>query len=180
MHRLEAALYSTRSQHLRGSYGPRPTFQRERTEIAVIEIPSGKLARTWANQYRPRLRQRLESCREIRRFTYDGLFCRDLAEQQLAHNDCARCNTNSNLQSSAHIGPEPCNCIDDFERSAHRLYGTILLGDRIAKIGEHTIAHVLCNYALVACYDCGNSGLIGRYQPPHVFRIQTRRQCSRA
>jgi len=27
------------------------TFQRERTEFAVIEIPSGKLARAWANQY---------------------------------------------------------------------------------------------------------------------------------
>ena len=179
MHCFKAALYSTRSQHLRGRYGARPTFQRNRTEIAIIEIPSRELARVRANQYGPGLCQSLQACRKVGRFTDGGLFCRDLTNQQLAHNDGARRNANPNLQSIADIGPELCYCIDDFQCGAHRLDGTILLCDRIAEIGQHPIAHILRNHALVASYDCTNSGLIRRHHPPHVFRIQTRRQCSR-
>src|SRR6516164_1306229 len=52
--------------------------------------------------------------------------------------------------------------------------------DRISEIGEHTIAHVLRNYAPVASCDCTNSSSIRLDRPRHDFRVQARRQCIRA
>src|SRR5262249_38582124 len=59
VHRLEAALHAARAQHLPNLHRLRPAFQRERAEIAVIEVPPCELARLRADQHRPRLRQRL-------------------------------------------------------------------------------------------------------------------------
>src|SRR6516162_3951457 len=50
VHRLEAALHAARSQHLPNLYRLRPSFQRERAEIAVIEVPPCELARLRADQ----------------------------------------------------------------------------------------------------------------------------------
>jgi hypothetical protein len=142
VHCFEAALYSTRSQHLEARYWARPAFQRKRTNIAIIEIPSRELPRVRTNQYGSWFCQGLQSCCEVRRFTYGGLFRRDLTNQQFADNDGTGCNPNPNLQSTAELSTELRYCIDDFQRGMHRLYGTILLRDRIAKIREHTIAHI--------------------------------------
>src|SRR6516164_24403 len=92
----------------------RKPFQGKLTEFAIIEIPSTELARARANQHRPWLRQCLQTRREVRRFTDDGLFRRDLVDEQLAHNHGAGRNANSSLQSSADIRPKTRYRIDDF------------------------------------------------------------------
>src|SRR6266508_277039 len=45
VHRLEAALHAARPQHLPNLERLRPAFQRERAEIAVIEVPPSEPAR---------------------------------------------------------------------------------------------------------------------------------------
>src|SRR5262245_26019495 len=97
VHRLEAALHAARPQHLPNLYRLRPSFQRERAEIAVIEVSAREPARARANQHYPWLRQRLQSRREVRRLTNDGLLRRGFIDQELAHDDSARRNANANL-----------------------------------------------------------------------------------
>src|SRR5262249_26224236 len=76
VHRLEAALHAARPQHLPNRYRLRPSFERERAEIAVIEVPPCEPARLRANQRCPRLRQRLQARGEVRRLAADRLLRR--------------------------------------------------------------------------------------------------------
>src|SRR6266487_6937472 len=97
VHRLEAARYAARPQHLPNLYWLRPAFQRERAEIAVIEMPRRQPARLRADQHCPWLRKRLQTRGEVRRIADDGLFRRGFIDQELAHNDGARRNANASL-----------------------------------------------------------------------------------
>src|SRR5262249_1588949 len=74
VHRLEAAPHAARPQHLPNLYRLRPALQRDRADIAVIEVPASELARPRADQHCSWLRQRLQARREVRRLTNDGLF----------------------------------------------------------------------------------------------------------
>src|SRR5262249_57449049 len=60
VHCFEAALHATRPQHLRNRYRLRPTFQRERAEIKVVEMPPTESACTRANQHGPPLPHSLQ------------------------------------------------------------------------------------------------------------------------
>src|SRR5262245_49022798 len=97
VHRLEAALHAARSQHLPNLYRLRPALQRDRAEIAVIEVPPSEPARARTNQHGPWLRQRLQARGEVRRLTNDGLLRRSFINEKLAHDDSAGCDANANL-----------------------------------------------------------------------------------
>src|SRR5262249_12054055 len=97
VHRLEAARHAGGSQHLPNRYWLRPAFQRDRAEIAIIEVPRREPARLRADQHCSWLSQRLEARREVRRLADDRLFRRGFVDQYLAHNDRARRNANANL-----------------------------------------------------------------------------------
>src|SRR5262249_3785854 len=56
VHRLEPALNAARPKHLPNLHRPRPTFQRQTTEIAVIEELASDPSRARADQHCPRLR----------------------------------------------------------------------------------------------------------------------------
>src|SRR5262249_39981247 len=95
--RLKAARHAGGSQHLPNRYWLRPAFQRDRAEIAIIEVPRREPARLRADQHCSWLSQRLEARREVRRLADDRLFRRGFVDQYLAHNDRARRNANANL-----------------------------------------------------------------------------------
>src|SRR6516165_2662868 len=97
VHRLEAALHAACSQHLPNRYRLRPAFQRERAEIAVIEVPSSESSCARADQHCPWLRKRLQARGEVRRLADDRLFRRSLIDQKLGHDDGARRNANADL-----------------------------------------------------------------------------------
>src|SRR5499433_252261 len=67
VHRLETALHAARPQHLPNRYRLRPALQRERAEIAVIEVSSRESSRARADQHCPWLRKRLQARGEVRR-----------------------------------------------------------------------------------------------------------------
>src|SRR5262249_52077674 len=131
VHRLEAARYAARPQHLPNLYRLRPSFQRERAEIAGIEVPRRQPARLRADHHCPWLSKRLQTRGEVRRLADDGLLRRGFIDQQLAHNDGARGNTNANLQRGVDIYLEICYGIDEYKRGAQCLFGIILLRARI-------------------------------------------------
>ncbi len=178
--RLEAALHAARPQHLPDRYPLRPAFQRDRAEIAVIEVPPSEPAGARADQHRPRLRQRLQTRGEVRRLTDDGLLRRGFVNEEFGHNDSTCRNANANLQRGVETGAEIRHRIDEREGGAHCLFGVILLRAWIAEIGEHAVAHISGDHALVAPDDVVDAGVIGRDHPPHVFRVQPCRKGSRA
>src|SRR5215469_4760510 len=97
VHRLEAALHAACPQHLPNLYRLRPSFQRERAEIAIIEMPPCELARARTDQHCPWLRPRLQTRGEVRRLADDCLFHWGFIDQELAHNDRSRGNANVDL-----------------------------------------------------------------------------------
>src|SRR5262249_15660472 len=58
--------------------------------------------------------------------------------------------------------------------------GVTLRRERITKIGEHAIAHVSSDLAMVAGDDLTDAGVVRRRNPPHVLWVQPRRKCRRA
>jgi hypothetical protein len=63
---------------------------------------------------------------------------------------------------------------------AHRPLGIVLMRLGIAKIGQHTIAHVLGNEATGPGNDIRATPVIGTEDFPHVFGVESLRQGSRA
>ena len=59
--------------HVPGRYRLRPAFQRDRTKIAVIEMPASEPARALTDQHRTGLGQRLQAPGEVRCLTNDRL-----------------------------------------------------------------------------------------------------------
>src|SRR5262249_58669870 len=137
----EAALHAARPHHLPNRYRLRPAFQRERSEIAIIEVPPSESAGARADQHSPWLRKRLQACGEVWSLTNDGLLRPGFTNQQLAHNDSARCNAKPSLQCGVDICPDIRYGIDECERGAYCLFGIIFLRVRIAEIGEHAMTH---------------------------------------
>ena len=180
MHRLESARHPGRSQRLPNCYRLGPSFQRERAEVAVIEVSPCEAARLRADQHRPWFRQRLQARGEIRRLADDRLFRRGFTDQQLAYNHGACRNADASLQRGIDTCPEIRDGIDEHKRGSHCLFGIILLRARIAEIGEHAFVHVPSDHAMVAADDFTDAGVIGRDHAPHVFRVQLRRERIRA
>lgn len=50
----------------------------------------------------------------------------------------------------------------------------------IAKIGEHSVAHVSCDDALILGDRLGNAAVVGAYNRPQIFRIKSGRERRRA
>jgi hypothetical protein len=180
MHRLEAAAHAAWPQHLPNRYRLRPAFQRDRTEIAVIEVSPSEPARARADQHCPWLRHRLQARGEVRRLTNQSLLHRGFIIQKFPHNDSARRDADANLQRGINICPEIRYGIDGCERGSHCLFGIILLRSRITEIGEQAIAQFSGDCALKAADYLTDARVIRRDRAPHVFRVQPRRKGSRA
>src|SRR5262245_14842424 len=174
---FEAALYATRPHHLPDRYWLHPPFQCEGADLAIIKVSPSEPMRARTNQHCPGLRLRLQARGEVRRLTNDSLFRGNFVDQQLAHNDSAGRNANASLQHGADICSDVRYGVNECERGTHCLVGIILLRERVAKVGEHAIAHVSSDLAMVAADDLGDAGMVRRHNPPHVLRVQSCRQC---
>jgi hypothetical protein len=180
VHRFEATLHAARSENLPNRHRLRQALHHNRTEIAVVEMPPGESARARADQHCPRIRQRLQARGEVWRLPDDGLLRCGPINQELADNDSARRDADANLQRDISADPEIRDGVNESEPGAYALFRIILLRSRIAKISEHAVAHVARDHALVAADNLGDAGVIRRDHPPHVFRIQPRREGGRA
>jgi SAM domain (Sterile alpha motif) len=69
---------------------------------------------------------------------------------------------------------------DDAERSVRAGLELIFMGLRIAKIHEHTVAHVFRYEPAVTAHRLGDTLLVARDDLAQVLRVHTRRECCRA
>src|ERR1700737_1804392 len=95
--RLEAAFHSACPQHLPGWYWVRPSFKRDRAEIAVFEMPIGEPVRTLGDQHRTRLREHPQASSQVRCLTNDRLLLSSAFAGQIAHDHHTGSDANANL-----------------------------------------------------------------------------------
>src|SRR5262245_59721584 len=100
--------------------------------------------------------------------------------QKFAYDDGSGRNADANLERGTGSRPEIRYRIDQCERSAHCLLGVVLLRSRIPEIGEHAIACVSSDHALVATDHLSDAGVVRCDHPPHVLRVQSCRKGRRA
>jgi hypothetical protein len=63
---------------------------------------------------------------------------------------------------------------------AYRTLGVVLMSPRIAKVYEHTIAHVLRHKSVQAVDNIVDTFVIGGNDVAQVFRVHARGECRRA
>ena len=123
--------------------------------------------------------QGLEPCRQIRRLSDDGMFARDSAPNDIANYDQARGNADAGFERLPVRTLYLAEAVDNRECGINRTFRCILLGLRITKIGEHTVAHELGDES-VEPSDCPSACvLVALDQRAHVFRIDLVSQCGR-
>src|SRR6266850_8312168 len=104
MLRLEAAFHSACPQHLPGRYRFRPSFKRDRAEIAVDEMSIGEAVRALTDQHRTGRGERLQACSQVRRLTNDCLLLGGAFAGQIADDD----HTGSDANASLELGADIC------------------------------------------------------------------------
>ena len=70
------------------------------------------------------------------------------------------------------VSGEPGNLLDELQSRSHRAFGVVLVGPRIAEIGEHAVAHVLGDEATVAFDQFGATAVIGADDLPQLLGIE--------
>jgi hypothetical protein len=86
----------------------------------------------------------------------------------------------AHLQRCPSRGIEPGHRLDQREPCPHRPLGVMLVGPRIAEIGEHAVAHVLRDETAAAFNDRSAAAVMGGDHRAQILRIEPRRQRRRA
>ena len=180
MPRLEAALGPALAQYSRGHHRRAQALELDGTEIRVLEQPAGQPPRARRDHHRAGLGQRLQPRRKVRRLADHRLFLRRAPADQIPDDHQAGGDPNPHLQWRRRDGVERGHLLDQLQRRTHPALGIMLVGPRIAEIGQHPVAHVLGDKPAAALDDRGAAAVIGADDRAQVFRIEPRRQRGRA
>ena len=156
MQRLEAALGGAAAQHPRGHHRRAQALELDGAQIHVLEQPAGQPPRARRDHHRARLGQRLQPRREVGRLADHRLFLRGALADQIADDHQSGGDADPHLQWRRREGVEPGHLLHQLQRRAHRALGIVLVGPRIAEIGEHAVAHVFRDKPAGAPDDRGN------------------------
>ena len=69
---------------------------------------------------------------------------------------------------------------DQFQASAHRPLGIVLVRLRVAEIDEHAVAQIFCYEPVEAAHCVGDALLVGRNNLAKVLRVHASRERRRA
>ena len=94
---LETAFHFGCSQDLPGWYWLRPSFKRDRAEIAVFEMPISEPVRTLGNQHGTGIGERLQARSQVRRLANDRPLLSRAFAGQIAHDHHTGSDANANL-----------------------------------------------------------------------------------
>ena len=178
--RLEAALGTALAQYPRGCDRRRQASDLEGAEILVVEEPAGQMPRARRDHHGSRLGQRLQPRREVRRLADHRLLLRRPLADQIADHDQPGGDPDPHLQRCARRRLERRHRLDQPQPGAHRPFGIVLVGARIAEIGEHAVAHVLGDKPAGAVDDRGARAVIGADHRAQILGVEPRRQRRRA
>ena len=177
---LEAALGGAAAHHPRRHHRRAQALELDGTQIRVLEQTAGQPPRARRDHHRPRLGQRLQPRREVRRLADHRLFLRRTLADQIPDDHQPGGDADPHLQWRRRDGVEPGHLLDQLQPGAHRALGIVLVGPRIAEIGQHPVAHVLGDKPAAAPDHLGNAAVIGADHRAQILRVEPRRQRRRA
>jgi hypothetical protein len=127
-----------------------------------------------------RARQPLQARGEVRARAENGLRVRRAAGKQVADDDPAGCQSNPHLQFAGLRCAKGADAADDVERGAHGAFGIVLVGDRVAEIGQDAVAQEAGDVAAVARDRLAAELAIDAHQLEQVFRVEPLTEARRA
>ena len=164
--RLEPALGGARAQHLPRRHILGEALERDGAEIAILEQAADQPPCARCNHHGARLGQRLEASGKVGRLADDRLLLGRARADEVADHDEPGRDPDAHLQGDAGGGVELRHRLDQGKPGADRALGIMLVGLRIAEIGEHAVAHVLGDEAAVALDQLRAAAVIGADDRP--------------
>ena len=150
------------------------------TKVLVLKLPSKQLMCRLADQDRVGRRQRLEARGEIGRLAYDLGLARFTRSGAVPDDDEARSDSCANFEGLTIRPPCVSDALDDRQGGANRLSGIVFVGQRVAEIRQHAVAHELGKEAVEPGYRAGADVLISPDQRAHILGVDRVGQFCRA
>ena len=176
--RFEPAADFAFGQHLEGMRRSGKSLERLRAEIAQLEQAADVAARRLGDHDAVGRGKRLQARGKVRSFADDRLFLRGAGADQIADHGQSGGNAEPNPKALRQV--EMRHGLDDGETGTHRLLGILLMGMRIAEIGEDAVAHIFCDKAAAPRQNVGDAGVVLGDDLTQVLRVEPRRQFGRA
>ena len=173
--RLEAALGGALAHHPRGRHRRAQALELDGAQIRVLEQTAGQPPRARRDHHRARLGQGLQPRREVRRLADHRLFLRGALADQIADDHQPGGDADPHLQWRRRGGVEPGHRLDQRQPGPHRALGIVLVGPRIAEIGEHAVAHILRDKPAGAFDNRGATSVVDADHRAQVLCVKPRR-----
>ena len=178
--RLEAAVDSARAQHAPDLHRIAKPLDGHRSEIAVIEQPTKKAAGAALDDDGIRLGERLKPRRQIGGLAHHFVVLRRVPADEIADDHQASGDADPQVQRWRLAYIELRHGFDQRQPRAHRPLGIVLMGLRIAEIGEHAVAHIFGDETTGLGDDLGATSVIGADDLLQVFWVEPSREGCRA
>jgi hypothetical protein len=149
-------------------------------EVAQPEQVADQAAGGAGEDDLPGLRQSLQACGEVGGLTDHRLLLRRALADQITNYDKSGGNADADGEPLGSTGLQARHRRLYFQPGPHRPLGVVLMRPRIAEIGQHPVAHVFGDKAVVARYDAGNGVLIGAELLAQFLGVEPRGQRRRA
>jgi hypothetical protein len=128
----------------------------------------------------PGSRKSLQARREVGGLADHCLLLRRAFANQIADDDKPGGDADADGEPLRSTGRQARHRRCYFQPGPHRPLGVVLMGSRVAEIGEHTVAHVFCDEPFEAPDDISDSAMVRSEDLAQIFGIKARRERRRA
>ncbi len=178
--RFEPAPLRSLVQHAIGAHRPRDAFELERPEKLDLEQLAEQISGALRDHDAVGSRGHLQPGGQVRRVADSDALLRLSRPNDIADDDDSRRDPNPHMQRLLRCGLQLRSRFGDRQPRPHRLLGVVLMGVRIAEIGEHPIAQETGDEAAVGLDQARAAFLVGADHAAQVFRIEPGRERGRS
>ena len=134
-----------------------------------IEEIAEELLCALSDDYRVRLGNALQTCRDVWRLANDAALLRLTSSDQVTYDYKPSGNAHARLQRG--MGVQPAYCLDQLQPRPYGSLGIVFVRLRVAEVHEHTIAHVFRHEPTGASHGLGDALLIRGDDLAQVLRV---------
>ena len=178
MQGLEPALGHPLADHPPSPHRHRETLERVAAQIVEREQPAQKPPRALGDDDGPGFGDGLQPGSQMQRLAHRDLLPAAFAGQVTHHQTSG--DPDPHMQREIRTGPQFMARPDDGEPGAHRPFGGVFAGLRIAEIGEHPVAQILGDVTAQADDFRRAELLVGADDLAKIFRVESLGELGRA